>query len=94
MSGPEASDVAIEEIALDGLAEAGGAAGGIDFPAGIEDQRAAHGDVGLGRGAALLQGDDVVIVCVIGIDDVLLDALRFLVYRAKMLHDAAFLSAK
>src|SRR4029077_8229322 len=94
VSGPEASDVAIEEIALHGLAETGGAAGGVDFPAGIENERAAHRDVGLGRRAALLEGDDVVRARVFGVSagfgDVLLDALRFLVDRAKMIHEAAF----
>ena len=56
---PEAGDVAIVDIALDGLAESRGAAGGIDFPARGEDDGAAHGNMRLGRCAAgSLQGDE------------------------------------
>ena len=53
--GPEAGQVTVEEVALDGLAEAGGAAGGVDLPAGGEDEGAAEGDVGAG---AAFEADD------------------------------------
>ncbi len=42
---PEAPEMAVEEIALDRLAQPGGAAGAIDFPARREDRRAAERDV-------------------------------------------------
>src|SRR4029077_3830454 len=85
VSGPEASDVAIEQVTLDGLAETRGAAGGINLPSGIKNQRAAHGDVRLGSRATLLKRDDVAFGC--GFDDMLLDATRFFVDGAKMIHD-------
>src|SRR5258707_14553262 len=43
--GPKASDVTVEEVALHRLAQAGGAARGIHFPSGKENQRAGHRDV-------------------------------------------------
>jgi len=98
VSGPEASDVAIEEIPLHGLAKAGGAAGGVNFPARIENERAAHRDVRLWYWTALLESNNIVrarnFVFNVGFGGVLLDALRFLVDGAKMIHEAAFLSAK
>src|SRR5258708_16427512 len=51
--GPKASDVTVEEVALHRLAQAGGAARGIDFPSGKENQRAAHRYVRLGTGWVL-----------------------------------------
>jgi hypothetical protein len=60
---PEASGVAIEQIALHGSAESGGAAGAVGFPAGGKYQRASQRNVrGGGRllRRALLEGDHVV----------------------------------
>src|SRR5689334_14908029 len=60
---PEASGVAIVEIALDRLAEARGAAGGIDFPSWEKHQRATHGHMRmLGRRLLRpLQRNDVLV---------------------------------
>jgi hypothetical protein len=60
MSGPKAGDVAIEEVALNRLAEAGGAPRGIDFPSGEEHERATHWYVWLGTGW-ILEGDNIVL---------------------------------
>ena len=59
MRGPEAGQVAVEEITLDGLAEARGAAARVDLPAGEEDQRTAQGDVRIGRSG--LQRDHIML---------------------------------
>src|SRR5947207_5099952 len=58
---PEAADVAVEDVALDRLAQTGGAAGRIRLPAGREHQRAAKREVRLRRllWRPLLQRDDV-----------------------------------
>ena len=59
---PVAADVAVEQIALDRLAQAGGAAGAVRFPAGREHQRAAERKVRLRRllrRPALLQRHDI-----------------------------------
>jgi hypothetical protein len=88
MCGPKAGDVAIEEVALNGLAQAGGTARGIDFPSGEEHERAAHGYVRLGTGR-ILKGDNIVFAR----RNVLLDAQRLAIHSPKMLH-TAFLSAK
>jgi hypothetical protein len=88
MRGPKAGDVTIKEIALDRLAQACGATGGIDFPSGEEHQRAAHGYMRLGT-ARILEGDNIVLAR----RNMLLDAQRLAIYSSKMLH-AAFLSAK
>jgi hypothetical protein len=58
--GPKASDVTVEEVALHRLAQAGGAARGIDFPSGKENQRAAHRYVRLGTGW-ILESDHIVL---------------------------------
>src|SRR5258706_5810494 len=51
--GPKASDVTVEEVALHRLAQAGGAARGIDVPSGQENQRAGHQYVRLRTGSTL-----------------------------------------
>ena len=59
---PEAAHVAIEQIALDRLAQAGGAAGAIGFPSGRKDQRATRWECAAARAAAaarLLQRDHI-----------------------------------
>jgi hypothetical protein len=88
MRGPKAGDVTIEEVALNRLAEAGGATRGIDFPSGEEDERAAHGYVRLGTGW-ILESDNIILAR----RDMLLNAQRLPIYSSKMLH-TAFLSAK
>ena len=63
LSRPEAGDVAIVNIAFDGLAQACGAAGRIYFPAWRERQRASHRNVRThGRSSCVLQRDHVFIV--------------------------------
>jgi len=88
MGGPKASDITVEEVALDRLAQASRAPSGIDFPSGEEHERAAHGYVRLGTGR-ILEGDHVVLAR----RNVLLDAQRLAIYGSKVLH-TAFLSAK
>src|SRR5258706_711221 len=58
MSGPKAGDVAIEEVALNRLAEAGGASRGIDFPSGEEHERATHRTVWFWTGW-ILEGENI-----------------------------------
>jgi hypothetical protein len=88
MRGPKASDVTIEEVALNRLAEAGRATRGIDFPSGEEDERAAHRYVRL-RTGWILESDNIILAR----RDMLLNAQRLPIYSSKMLH-IAFLSAK
>ena len=56
---PEAADVAVEQIALDRLAQPGGAAGAVGLPARREHERAAEREMRLLRAAGALQRDDV-----------------------------------
>src|ERR1700680_3721258 len=56
---PVAADVAVEQIALDGLAQTGGPAGALRFPPGREHERAADGKVRQQRRPGPLQRDDV-----------------------------------
>src|SRR5262249_47250705 len=86
LRGPEAGHVAIVDIALDRLAEAGGAARGIDFPARRERERTSHRDVRTLCGR--LHRDNVLTHR----GDLIVDATRLLVERLQVLH-AAFLSA-
>src|SRR5215211_5937694 len=84
MRRPEARDVTVEQIALDGLAEASGAARAVDFPSWREDERAAEWNVRAWRAAwsarsTLLKSDHIVLECCF-------DALRFLVDRFQMSH--------
>jgi hypothetical protein len=88
MRRPETGDVAIKEVTFNGLTEACGATGGIDFPSRIENERASHGNVRL-RAGTLLESDDIAVDW----GDMLFDPLRFAIYRPNVLH-TAFLSAK
>jgi hypothetical protein len=88
VSGPKASDVAVEKVPFDRLTETGSAPGGINFPSRVENQRASHGDVRL-RTWTLLESDDIAFDgC-----DVLLDAPCLAIDGSNMPH-TGFLSAK
>src|SRR5580704_7663081 len=56
---PSATQVAIEQVALDGLAKTGCSAGRIHFPAGSEIERAPHWVINFSFSAPLLQRLDV-----------------------------------
>jgi hypothetical protein len=71
--------MAVEDVALDRLTEAGGAAGRVGFPSGIERERAAERKVRLLR--HLLQGDDVFLLRCVLLGDVVDDAPGLLIDR-------------
>ena len=87
---PEASRVAIVDIAFHGLAQPGRTAGGVGFPAGREDDGASHRNMDWGlRSTGSLEGNDVFFQRL----RMALDTLRLLVDGSEMLHEA-FLSEK
>src|SRR5688500_7438366 len=57
---PEAAEVTVEQVSLDGLTQARGAAAAVRLPAWREEERAAERDVRPRR--LTLQGNDVVLV--------------------------------
>ncbi len=59
MSRPETPEVAVEDIALDRLAQPGGPAGRVRFPPGRERERAAERDVR--QHGRLLEGNDILV---------------------------------
>src|SRR5437660_2213214 len=82
LRGPEAADVAVEDVAFDRLAESGGSARLIRLPAWREDERAAEREMRLRLlRRPLLEGDNV--FCRLGRVD---DALSFAVDRLQMIH--------
>src|SRR5579862_1933180 len=87
---PIATHETVVDVALDGLAESGGAARRVHFPTGSEHQRASHRDVRALRirWPALQCLDITETGGLIGT----VDAGRLFVYRSHVFHDA-FLSA-
>src|SRR4051812_45218663 len=82
---PVAADVTVEQIAFDRLAQPGGAAGAIRFPARREHQRAADRKVRQLRHPGPLQRDDVLIGGA-------LDARRLAVDGFQVIHDTSSLA--
>src|SRR5262245_3914120 len=78
--GPEATQVAVEDVPFDRLTEPGRPARRVRLPSGREGERAAKGDVGLN--GWLLQPDDVAL----GSFD---DPSRLPVHGLEMRHSAA-----
>jgi hypothetical protein len=90
---PETRDVAIVNVALDGLAQTRSSAGGIDLPARKEGERTASGDVRL---LVRHTGEPIFLESkhvAFGSGDLFLEASGFTVYRSNVFH-CAFLSAK
>src|SRR5439155_9748792 len=90
LRGPEATQVAVVQVAFERRAQAGCASGGIDLPTGREHQRAAQWNVRPWLLLwTLLQREHI---AVLGRQE-LIDLDGFAIHRAKMFH-TSFLSSK
>src|SRR5262249_5248366 len=87
LRGPEATDIAIVQIALDRLAQSSGPASRVNLPPRREDQRTAHRIMRARRLRSLLKREEVAVFS----GDVIFDSLRFTIDCSDVFH-IAFLS--